>query len=222
METGNRLLRYLSQQHITPEQVLNDYTIQWTITTPLYNIGEHTYYISKEMKFANPDIPWSQVPGLRHRLVHNYDDTNWSIIDKREIAMNKIHYLEMIANIFEYKTIYDLMGNEYVVFKQSSIDQLGYIEDKTEFESIENHVHLLDRVQRKDFATLSPTMQCIGKALLRSLTVSYPNKHFCVYVTLRVNDSLIVRFHQKWANELPYYNPEEFDDSVEKVFMYSN
>ena len=28
----------------------------------------------------NPDIPWSQIAGLRHRLVHNYEGTNWSIV----------------------------------------------------------------------------------------------------------------------------------------------
>ena len=28
----------------------------------------------------NSDIPWSMISGLRHRLVHNYDGTNWNII----------------------------------------------------------------------------------------------------------------------------------------------
>jgi len=29
---------------------------------------------------ANSDIPWSLVSGLRHRLIHDYDGINWSII----------------------------------------------------------------------------------------------------------------------------------------------
>lgn len=80
VETGHKLLDYLGKNHLTPEQVLEDYTLQWTITTPLYNIGEHTYNISKELKQNYPDVPWNQVSGLRHRLVHDYDGTNWNII----------------------------------------------------------------------------------------------------------------------------------------------
>ena len=47
---------------------------------PLYNIGEHTYQLSKDVKTRYPDVPWSQIAGMRHRLVHQYDDTNWSIV----------------------------------------------------------------------------------------------------------------------------------------------
>ena len=36
--------------------------------------------LSPEFKKANPDIPWSVVSGLRHRLVHDYEGINWSII----------------------------------------------------------------------------------------------------------------------------------------------
>lgn len=28
----------------------------------------------------HPKIPWSKVAGLRHRLVHDYEGTNWSIV----------------------------------------------------------------------------------------------------------------------------------------------
>ena len=48
--------------------------------TPLYNIGEHSYYLSDEFKKAHDNIPWAKISGLRHRLVHDYEDTNWSII----------------------------------------------------------------------------------------------------------------------------------------------
>jgi uncharacterized protein with HEPN domain len=26
------------------------------------------------------DIPWVKIAGLRHRLVHHYEDTNWTVI----------------------------------------------------------------------------------------------------------------------------------------------
>ena len=81
IQTGKKLLQYLQEQQVTPEQVAENYALQWTVTTPLYNIGEHTYQLSRELKSAYPQVPWSQVSGMRHRLVHNYEDTNWSIIN---------------------------------------------------------------------------------------------------------------------------------------------
>ena len=60
--------------------LLNDEFSQWAVTTPLYNIGEQVYKISNELKKENSEIPWSVVSGLRHRLVHDYDGINWSII----------------------------------------------------------------------------------------------------------------------------------------------
>jgi len=59
---------------------MKDSFFQWAVTTPLYNIGEQVYNISRELKQQYPDIPWSMVSGLRHRLVHNYEGINWSII----------------------------------------------------------------------------------------------------------------------------------------------
>ena len=77
---AGKLLGYIRENHISEEQILSDYAVQWTITTPLYNIGEHTYNLSKELKAAHSEVPWSQIAGMRHRLVHQYEDTNWSII----------------------------------------------------------------------------------------------------------------------------------------------
>ena len=80
IDMAGKLLGYIRENHISEEQILSDYAVQWTITTPLYNIGEHTYNLSKELKAAHPEVPWSQIAGMRHRLVHQYEDTNWSII----------------------------------------------------------------------------------------------------------------------------------------------
>ena len=80
IDMAGKLLGYIRENHITEEQILSDYAVQWTITTPLYNIGEHTYNLSEELKAAHSEVPWSQIAGMRHRLVHQYEDTNWSII----------------------------------------------------------------------------------------------------------------------------------------------
>ena len=54
--------------------------LQWLVTTPLYNIGEHVYNLSKDYKDAHRNIQWAMISGVRHRLVHDYDGTNWNII----------------------------------------------------------------------------------------------------------------------------------------------
>lgn len=79
-EYAEKLLDYINKNGITKEILLNDYAMQWMVTTPLYNIGEQVYALSDEYKAMNSNIPWSMISGLRHRLVHNYDGTNWNII----------------------------------------------------------------------------------------------------------------------------------------------
>ena len=79
-EYAEKLLNYIKKNGITKENLLDDYALQWLVTTPLYNIGEQVYSLSGEYKQAHSDIPWAMVSGLRHRLVHNYDGTNWNII----------------------------------------------------------------------------------------------------------------------------------------------
>lgn len=98
IRTINQLIAYIDEHHITEEQVLNDYATQWTITTPLYNIGEHTYQLSKELKAQWSSVPWSQIAGMRHRLVHQYDDTNWDTISY--VIFNELKpYLEQLEQI---------------------------------------------------------------------------------------------------------------------------
>lgn len=70
----------IKEHSITKENLLNDEFLQWAVTTPLYNIGEQVYKISDDTKKQYPDITWSIVAGLRHRLVHDYEGINWSII----------------------------------------------------------------------------------------------------------------------------------------------
>ena len=79
-EYATRLQQYIEEKEITKEALLSDYSLQWLVTTPLYNIGEHAYNLSKEYKTEHSEVPWAMIAGLRHRLVHDYDGTNWNII----------------------------------------------------------------------------------------------------------------------------------------------
>ena len=71
-ETTEKLLRYVEKENITPEIIFAEEAVQWTVTTPLYNIGEHAANLSEDFKKQYPDIPWVKIAGLRHRLVHHY------------------------------------------------------------------------------------------------------------------------------------------------------
>lgn len=78
--TWNDLKKQISENGITRENLLKNQFFQWAVTTPLYNIGEQVYNLPSEFKTDHPDIQWSLVSGLRHRLVHDYEGINWSII----------------------------------------------------------------------------------------------------------------------------------------------
>ncbi len=101
LDYAEKLMQFLKETGLNRESLVNDYKLQWAVTTPLYNIGEHVYFLSNEYKDAHSDIDWHMISGLRHRLVHDYDDTSWEII--AEIVFDDIplliEQLKKIANL---------------------------------------------------------------------------------------------------------------------------
>lgn len=79
-ELGNQLLDVIEARGIDKAQVMADLETQWLVTTPLFNIGEQVNCLSREFTDDHPEAPWSQIAGLRHRLVHNYEGANWSMV----------------------------------------------------------------------------------------------------------------------------------------------
>ncbi len=95
---GEELLSVVDQQKITWDDVLKRTEIQWMITTPLYNIGEQVYCLSKEFKSEHPEINWSGVSGLRHRLIHDYEGISWSFV--AEVLFNELqNFLEQVKSL---------------------------------------------------------------------------------------------------------------------------
>jgi uncharacterized protein with HEPN domain len=49
-------------------------------------IGEAAAGVSADARAKNPGIPWSEIVGLRNRLIHGYDSVDlgviWSIIER--------------------------------------------------------------------------------------------------------------------------------------------
>ena len=50
------------------------------VTMTLVQIGELVYKLSEDLKNDHPDVPWRQIAGLRHRLVHDYDNTDYAAV----------------------------------------------------------------------------------------------------------------------------------------------
>ena len=79
-EYANKLNQYVKDHEVTRETLMADEALQWLVTTPLYNIGEQAYCLSDVYKSRHPEISWHMISGLRHRLVHDCDGTNWNVI----------------------------------------------------------------------------------------------------------------------------------------------
>ncbi len=90
-EKAVELYEYIVRQKIRKEDLLTEIPLQWLVTTPLYNIGEHVYNLSNEYKQEHNEIQWAMIAGLRHRLIHDYDGTNWNII--AEVVFEEIPVL---------------------------------------------------------------------------------------------------------------------------------
>ena len=88
------------KRNITRELLLEDQFSQWAVTTPIYNIGEQVYQLSADFKKAHPEVMWSVVSGLRHRLVHDYEGINWSLIAD-VIFCDMKEFIEQVSDILK-------------------------------------------------------------------------------------------------------------------------
>ena len=43
-------------------------------------IGEAAWSISKELKAQHAELPWKQIEGMRHIMVHDYFKVDWDIV----------------------------------------------------------------------------------------------------------------------------------------------
>lgn len=57
-ENAVRLQEYIEKNGIKKENLLVEVPLQWLVTTPLYNIGEHFYNLSSEYKELHNEISW--------------------------------------------------------------------------------------------------------------------------------------------------------------------
>ncbi len=122
--------------------------------------------------------------------------------------MKKIEYFETVTALFAFGTVCDSAGNEYVLCDAAcrSFTPDMEITDKTAYEAVENHVHIADNVKKDEFERWCHIADVLGSLLADRLRARFPQKSFSVFVTVGLHDSVIIRFHQNWKNEPPYYD----------------
>ena len=65
-------------------QYENDDTLKLALAHIIQVIGEAAGHVSDEFILAHPDIPWHEIIGMRHRIVHDYmnvdEDVVWAVV----------------------------------------------------------------------------------------------------------------------------------------------
>lgn len=64
----------------TYESYSDDLKLQLALVKLIEIIGEAASKLSAEMRTSTPQIPWSDITGMRHRLVHDYRDIDLVLV----------------------------------------------------------------------------------------------------------------------------------------------
>ena len=62
----------------------NDYdrdeNLRLALTHILQTVGEAARHVSAAFSNAHPDVPWTKIVGMRHRIVHDYLDVDEDLV----------------------------------------------------------------------------------------------------------------------------------------------
>lgn len=82
-EAIERIEKYTSQGRTSFDK---DELIQTWVIYHLQIIGEAARALSDKLKELHPEIPWTQIIGMRHILVHHYfgidEEISWSVVER--------------------------------------------------------------------------------------------------------------------------------------------
>jgi uncharacterized protein with HEPN domain len=57
-----------------------DRMLQLFLVKEIEVIGEAASRVSRELQAKTPQIPWTEIIGMRHRLIHSYTDVNLDVV----------------------------------------------------------------------------------------------------------------------------------------------
>ena len=94
-----KIKKYLQDK--TREDFLDNDQTQDAVIRQLEIIGEASKQLSKEFRDNHPDIPWTDMAGMRNKLIHNYIDVDLDIVwntahDDVPILLGKINKLNYL------------------------------------------------------------------------------------------------------------------------------
>ena len=87
----------------TRDDLDNDEKLRLALTHLVELVGEAASQVPAESRSEYPDIPWPQVIGMRHRLIHGYDMVDYDILWDT-ITLNLPRLLEALDHILDEET----------------------------------------------------------------------------------------------------------------------
>ena len=63
-----------------PKGLADSTMAQFAVLHALQIVGEAAAGVSEEVRSANPGIPWAEIVGMRHRIVHDYGRVNMEVV----------------------------------------------------------------------------------------------------------------------------------------------
>lgn len=71
--------------NVSKEEFMNNQLLQDAILRQLEIIGEAANRVTKDFASNHPNLPWSKMAGLRHRLIHDYTivdlEAVWQVVN---------------------------------------------------------------------------------------------------------------------------------------------
>ncbi len=85
---------------VSMQKFLKNKMISAAVVRELEIIGEAARNVSRELRKANPELPWEQMTGTRNRLIHEYFGVDLEIV-WQTVTRDLPALKDMIKNLLE-------------------------------------------------------------------------------------------------------------------------
>ena len=143
---------------------------------------------------------------MSNRLIRMFSRLNAGLLFQNKSAARLLP-LTGFTSLLDTEIVIDKSGTNFVLLSGAHGDLDYKVQDKTEFEAVNNHVHILDKLSPSELDELKEIAPVLCRCIQYTLQAKYHGRQFYIYATASVHDSFILRFHQHWDDEPPYYSP---------------